>query len=91
MTTTEQHYDYLIGVIGEIRQKTGIGDRPMLSELADALQKEMRIQFWNGMFDAAESLAKQFEHEEYHAAAASVRAKAYEWAKQFKVKNERGT
>ena len=88
MTTTEQHYDYLISVIGNIRQKTGIGDKPMLSELADALQKEMRMRYWNGMFDAAEALAKEFEHYKHERAAMDIRAKAYEWAKEFNFPSE---
>ena len=40
MTNTQQHYDYLISVIGKIREATGVGQRPMLSELADAIQAE---------------------------------------------------
>lgn len=75
-------------ILADIRHKTGIGQKPILSELADALKQEIRLQYYNGMFDAAESLAKQFEHEGWEARAADIRRRAYEWAGQFKVPAE---
>jgi hypothetical protein len=34
-------YYYLLYIIAEIREKTGVGDKPMLSELADAIVNAM--------------------------------------------------
>lgn len=38
-----RRYDnYLLSVLADIRQKTGVGDKPMLSELADVLADEIK-------------------------------------------------
>lgn len=44
--------DYLLNVIADIREKTGLGHKPMLSELADAIASKIDTTYNQGVNDA---------------------------------------
>lgn len=85
---TNQHDPKAVALADAVLKAAGSGFQhymPSYKErIIEAATKEMRLQYYNGMFDAAESLAKQFEHEGFEARAADIRRKAYEWAGEFK-------